>query len=151
METFSALLALCLGNSLVTVEFPSQTPVTSSFDVFFDLCANKRLTKQSRHWWSEMPSSSLWRHYYDTGQPVSTLGTGVHFIEEFKLCEIDFAVMHFLATHLLHIFAQEKNSIVIAHANICSDLYIETWKIAWLLRIWITMEEILWNVTRIHE
>ena len=35
METFSTLLALCAGNSLVTGEFPSQRPVTRSFDVFF--------------------------------------------------------------------------------------------------------------------
>ena len=31
METFSALLALCEGNSLVTVEFTSQRPVMRSF------------------------------------------------------------------------------------------------------------------------
>ena len=37
METFSALLALCAGNSPVTGEFPSQRPVRWSFDVFFDL------------------------------------------------------------------------------------------------------------------
>ena len=37
METFFALLALCVGKSPVTVEFPSQRPVTRSFDVFFDL------------------------------------------------------------------------------------------------------------------
>ena len=43
METFSALLALCVGNSPVTGEFPSQRPVTRSFDVFFDLRLNKRL------------------------------------------------------------------------------------------------------------
>ena len=36
METFSALLALCAGNSPVNVEFPAQRPVTQSFDVFFD-------------------------------------------------------------------------------------------------------------------
>ena len=47
METFSALLALCAGNSPVTGEFPAQKPVTQSFDVFFDLRLNKRLTKQS--------------------------------------------------------------------------------------------------------
>ena len=35
METFSALLALWAGNSPVTGEFPSQRPVTRSFDVFF--------------------------------------------------------------------------------------------------------------------
>ena len=32
METFSTLLALCAGNSRVTREFPSQRPVTRSFD-----------------------------------------------------------------------------------------------------------------------
>ena len=43
MEAFSALLALCAGNSPVTREFPAQRPVTQSFDVFFDLGLNKRL------------------------------------------------------------------------------------------------------------
>ena len=44
METFSALLAICTGNSPVTGEFPPQRPVTPSFDVFFDLRLNKRLS-----------------------------------------------------------------------------------------------------------
>ena len=65
METFSALLALCAGNSPVTGEFPSQRPVMQSFDVFIDLCMNKHLSKQSIRWWSEMPSRSLWRHCND--------------------------------------------------------------------------------------
>ena len=60
METFSALLALCVGNSPVTGEFPSQRPVTRSFDVFFHLCLNKRLSKQSWDWWFETPSCSLY-------------------------------------------------------------------------------------------
>ena len=46
METFSALLAICAGNSPVPGEFPTQRPVTRSFDVLFDLCLNKRLSKQ---------------------------------------------------------------------------------------------------------
>ena len=62
METSSALLALCAGNSPVNGEFPTQRPVTRRFDVFFDLHLNKRLSKQSWGWWSETPSSSLWRH-----------------------------------------------------------------------------------------
>ena len=45
METFSALLAICAENSPVTSEFPSQRPVTRSFDAFFDLHLNKRLSK----------------------------------------------------------------------------------------------------------
>ena len=61
-ETFSALLALCAGNSPVTGEFHIQWPVTRSFDVFFDLHLNKRLVKQSRRWWFETPSCSSWRH-----------------------------------------------------------------------------------------
>ena len=40
METFSALLAFCAGNSPATGEFPAQRPVTRGFD--------KRLSKQ---WW----------------------------------------------------------------------------------------------------
>ena len=62
METFSALLALSVANSLVTGEFPSKRPVTRSFDVFFDLHPNKQLSTQSRCRWFETPSCSLWRH-----------------------------------------------------------------------------------------
>ena len=43
LETFSALLAFCVGNSPVIGEFPAQRPVTRSFDVFFDLGLNKCL------------------------------------------------------------------------------------------------------------
>ena len=42
-------------------EFPAQWPVTRSFDVFFDLRLNKRLSKQSWGWWFETPPWSLWR------------------------------------------------------------------------------------------
>ena len=52
METFSALLAICVENSPVPGEFPEQRPVTRSFDVFFDLRLNKRLSKQWG-WWFE--------------------------------------------------------------------------------------------------
>ena len=43
-------------------EFPTQRPVMRSFDVFFDLCQNKPLSKQSWGWWFETLSRSLWRH-----------------------------------------------------------------------------------------
>ena len=45
METFSALLAICAGNSPVPGEFPAQRPVTRSFDIFFDL----RLYEREAH------------------------------------------------------------------------------------------------------
>ena len=62
METFSALLAICAGNSPVSGEFPTQRPSTRSFDVFFFLRLNKRLSKQSWGWWFETLSCPLWRH-----------------------------------------------------------------------------------------
>ena len=51
----------------VTGEFPAQRPVTRSFDVFFDLRLNKRLSKQSWGWWLETPSRPLWRHCNEIG------------------------------------------------------------------------------------
>ena len=63
---FSVTGPLCAGNSPVTGEFPSQRPVPRSFDVFFDLRPNKRLSKQSWGWRFETPSRSLWRHYCAT-------------------------------------------------------------------------------------
>ena len=61
METFSALLAICAGNSPVPGEFPTQRPVMPSFDVYFNLHPNKRLSKQLWGWWFEMPLRPLWR------------------------------------------------------------------------------------------
>ena len=63
METFSASQAHCAGNSSVTDEFPSQRPVTQSFDVFFDPHMNKWLSKQSKRRQFETPSHSLIRRH----------------------------------------------------------------------------------------
>ena len=54
--------ALCERNSSVTGEFPSQRPARRSFDVFFDLHLNQRLSKESRRRWFETPYRSSWRH-----------------------------------------------------------------------------------------
>ena len=66
METFSAVLAICAGNSPVPGEFLAQRPVTRSFDVFFDLRLNKRLNKQSSCLWFETISRPLWCHSNET-------------------------------------------------------------------------------------
>ena len=58
-----ALLAFCAENSPVTGEFPAQRPVTQSFDVFFDLRQNKRLSEQLWGGLFETPSRPLWRHF----------------------------------------------------------------------------------------
>ena len=62
MKTFS-VLHIREGNPPVTGGFPSQRPVTRSFDVFFDLRVNKCLSKQSRRHWFETPSCSLWKNW----------------------------------------------------------------------------------------
>ena len=62
METFSALLTVCAGNSPVTGEFPAQRPVPRSLDVFFDLRLMIRLSKQWWGGWFEALSCPLWRH-----------------------------------------------------------------------------------------
>ena len=65
MEIFSALLTFCAGNPPVPGEFPTQRPVTRSFDVFFDLRLNQRLSKKSWGWYFETIQRPLWRHCND--------------------------------------------------------------------------------------
>ena len=92
METFSALLVLCEGNSLITGEFPPQRPVTRSFDVFFDLRLNKRLSKPSRRWWFETSSRSIWRHWsaMDQTLPLSPFR---------QWCWVEFHLASIMAEH----------------------------------------------------
>ena len=73
METFYVLLIFCSGNSPITGEFPTQRPVTLSFDVFFHLCLNRQLSKQWRRWWFEMQPHSLWRHCNDNELKLSRM------------------------------------------------------------------------------
>ena len=61
METFSALLDICAGNSPVPGELPAQRPVTRSFDHFSDLRLNERLRKQAWGWWFDTLPRPLWR------------------------------------------------------------------------------------------
>ena len=68
MKTFSALLALCEGNSPVTGEFPSQRPVTLNFDAFFDLCltcwTNHRDAVDLRHHCAHYDVTVIWHNLY---------------------------------------------------------------------------------------
>ena len=82
--SFSALLALCAGNSPVTGEFPAQRPATWSFDVFFDLHLNKRLSKQSWGWGFETPSRSFF-HLLAENLPCHKQKMG-QMMEKFILC-----------------------------------------------------------------
>ena len=60
---------LC-GNSPVSGEFPAQRPVMRSFDVFFDLHPNERLSKQWWGLWFGTSSCPLWRHLNDKKWPL---------------------------------------------------------------------------------
>ena len=71
------LLAICAGNSPVPVEFPTQRPVTQSFDVLFDLRLNKRLKVNNRE------ASDLRRHraHYD----VTVMKALIHISHSYDL------------------------------------------------------------------
>ena len=74
METFSALLAICAGNSPVPGEFPTQRPVTWSFDVFFDLRLNKRLSNVR-----EAGDLGRYRTHYDVSVMKSSTVPYIYF------------------------------------------------------------------------
>ena len=66
MISYSPMMTPSNGNNIYVTdylcgEFPTQRPVMRSFDIFFDLCLNKRLSKQSWGWWFETLSCPLWR------------------------------------------------------------------------------------------
>ena len=62
METFSVLLALCVGIRRSSVKCPHKCKWRGAL-MFSLICAlNKRLSKQSWVWWFETLSRWLWRH-----------------------------------------------------------------------------------------
>ena len=89
METFSALLAICEGNSPVAGEFPTQKPVTQSFDVFFDLRLNKRFNGEA---------TDLRRHraHYDVAVMFSNGNNA--------LCHVNFPTRHNIRQNKLYQF-----------------------------------------------
>ena len=71
-------------------EFPTQRPVTRSFDVFFYLRPNTRLSKQSWGWWFETPSRPLWRH-----RNVHTSRPGTHVrVNSMQSCSLNTSKQH---------------------------------------------------------
>ena len=72
METFSALLALCAGYSPVSGEFPSQRPVTRSFD--FSL-----MLAWTNGWTSNRDAGDLKRHHAHYDATIMILMIGMIF------------------------------------------------------------------------
>ena len=67
MEAFSVLLALCVRNPPITGGFPSESPMTRSFDVFFGVRLNKRLNKQLIHLWFQKVATVYAKRCYKGG------------------------------------------------------------------------------------
>ena len=133
METFSALLALLVGNSPVTDESPSQRPVTQTFGVFFDLLPNKRLSKQSWRWWFEMPLLLL----YDVIVMQFSKLMSIQFHEVLMYVQHIFRsiLMVFLAA-VFHLFsANSSPEAMLAYRQV--DPYHFHWgKCIWKCRVW---------------
>ena len=98
METFYALLAICAGNSLVTVESSTQRPMTGSFDVFFDLLVNKRLNKQSWGWRFDTPSRPLRRHYNPHTHTTTTTTRARTQLSRYNAC-MQACLPYYVLTH----------------------------------------------------
>ena len=83
METFSALLAICAGNSPVPGDFPHKGQWRGVL-LFSDLRLNKRLSKQSWGWVFETISRPLWRHRNDSITKRTTSNRNITRIKSFQ-------------------------------------------------------------------
>ena len=113
MKILSALLAIWAGSSSVTGELPSQRPVTRSFDVFFDLCLNKRLNKQSCGWWFETPWRLLWRHRNGNNGDITQYFHGFYSIHN-GLLDINLPYISLLGQNIGHTACQTNDSKALA-------------------------------------
>ena len=128
METFSASLALCAGNSPVTGEFPSQRPVTRSFDVFFDLRLNKRLSKQSRGWWFESHHG-----HYDVIVIASLMYDDMYYVSHLAKHTVSYLFV------LLFIYTTNQKHD-----------FIPKWSISpWLSISWLSIDACIWSVLQL--
>ena len=98
-------------------EFPAQRPVTRSFDVFFDLRLNKRLSKQPWGWWFETPSWSLWRHRNENHGPGhSYVPFQLHCLETMIVWSIKWQDRHTRSISFSYGTTQATNTVSIANA-----------------------------------
>ena len=98
------------GEFTVTSEFPSHRPVMQGFDVFFDLCLYKWLSKHSRCWWFETPSRPLWRHCNDKWN-MGVVGTPIGASGWWHYNDI---IMSAMASQIIRVSS--------AYSTVCSDV-----------------------------
>ena len=128
METFSALLALCEGNSPVTGGFPSQRTVIRSFDIFYDLRLNKRLSKQSKRLWFETLSRSLWRRCNVIFQSNSYLS---HNVTRFTGANSTPAAPSIHRTHIMSVKLNSTKVVWRSHQHDDSHHTTQVWSPEW--------------------
>ena len=99
---------------------PAQRPVTRSFDVYFDLRLNKRLSKQSWGWWFETLPRPLRRHsningcrasqvnWFYTRKSSSSLGVELESIPERYYCSWSLLLFSFMAHQGVIVYQYEK-------------------------------------------
>ena len=140
-------------------EFPTQRPVTRSFDVFLDLRLNKRLSKQPWGWWFETPPRPLWRQCNVKWRPIGI----------WEICEVwlsksyhsdDTATVVCLDTG--HMAAFEH---ILSHSNnICIYVYIciiyiifssfrttpSAWSLSRMVDTWGHLGH-LWKLRKLHQ
>ena len=81
-------------------EFPTQRPVTRSFDAFFDVRLIRRLSKHSRGWWFETLSHPLWRHRNEGAGASAVMLLSIYIVLlQYQLCVRNpFKLLHFSDT-----------------------------------------------------
>ena len=117
-------------------EFPTQRPVTQSFDVFFDLRLNKRLSKQWWGWWFESLSCLLWRHRNELAMCCDiSRDLVIHFANNVA-CSSD--VFEIVNKHRSFENACLNLMAALCSITICSHFY---WRGLTLIPAWITLPE----------
>ena len=112
----STLLALCAGNSPVTGEFPTQRPLTRSFDVFYDLRLNG--------WINNCEAGDLRRHrtHYDVtvmnslcfpSLKIESCKVGIHTTLGFQY--------HIILSSTVYLLMINKLPIQVTHTQKCCD------------------------------
>ena len=111
-----------------TGEFPSQRPVTRSFDVFFDLCLNKWLSKQSWGRWFETHSrsSSPYSNGYDNQLTVPPMTTKIGIMASLGKSILNESVCGFgIVSNSFSLLCIYVNSVYInMHMGTCSMLLV---------------------------
>ena len=130
---------------VLTSEFPSQRPVTRSFDVFFDLRLSKRLSKQSRRRWFEMPSHSLWSHCSEIWHGVGCWNPPSIEMKHTRLNIIKLMMAWVTSGAEAYPHLKKNNWFIQKFSSIAELSYVKYW-FRWIFLNWIKEKEVWFNL-----